>query len=57
MSGIAGMFVIHAVMVCAAGLLLARGTAPPVWESGNIDGAAERNAAHMDRYRGRIRTW
>lgn len=57
MSGIAGMFVIHAIMACAAELLLARGTTPPVWESGNIDGAAERNAAHMDRYRGRIRTW
>lgn len=57
MSGIAGMFVIHAIMARAAEVLLSRGTQPRVWESGNIDGASERNARHMDPYRGRIRTW
>jgi uncharacterized phosphosugar-binding protein len=57
MSGIAGMFVVHAIMARAAEILLSRGIDPPVWESGNIDGASERNARHMDAYRGRIRTW
>jgi uncharacterized phosphosugar-binding protein len=57
MSGITGMFVIHAIMARAAEILLSRGVDPPVWESGNIDGASERNAHHMDAYRGRIRTW
>jgi uncharacterized phosphosugar-binding protein len=57
MSGIAGMFVIHALMACAAEILRSRGIDPPVWESGNIDGASERNARLMDAYRGRIRTW
>jgi uncharacterized phosphosugar-binding protein len=57
MSGIAGMFVIHAIMARAAEVLLSKGIDPPVWESGNIDGASERNARHMDAYRGRIRTW
>jgi uncharacterized phosphosugar-binding protein len=57
MSGIAGMFVIHAIMARAAEILLSRGIDPPVWESGNIDGASERNARHIDPYRGRIRMW
>jgi uncharacterized phosphosugar-binding protein len=57
MSGIAGMFVIHAIMAGAAEILLSRGIDPPVWESGNIDGASERNARRMDGYLGRIRTW
>ena len=57
MSGIAGMFVIHAIMARATEILASKGIEPPVWESGNIDGASERNARHMDAYRGRIRTW
>jgi uncharacterized phosphosugar-binding protein len=57
MSGITGMFVIHAIMARAAEILASKGIEPPVWESGNIDGASERNARHMDAYRGRIRTW
>ena len=57
MSGIAGMFVIHAIMAGAAEVLLSRGIDPPVWESGNKDGASERNARRMDGYLGRIRTW
>ena len=57
MSGIAGMFVIHAIMAGAAEVLLSRGIYPPVWESGNKDGASERNARHMDAYVGRIKTW
>lgn len=57
MSGIAGMFVVHGLMASAAEVLLQRGIRPPVWESGNIDGASERNALHMEPYRGRIRTW
>lgn len=56
-SGVAGMFVVHAVMGTAAEILLSRGITPPVWESGNLDGASERNARHMDRYWGRIRIW
>ncbi len=57
MSGIAGMFVIHAIMARAAEILFSRGIDPLVWESGNIDGASERNARQMGPYRGRIRTW
>jgi uncharacterized phosphosugar-binding protein len=56
-SSIGGMFVIHALMSTAAEILLDRGITPDVWESGNLDGASERNARRMGSYRGRIRTW
>ncbi|MBX5465748.1 MAG: SIS domain-containing protein [Clostridia bacterium] len=56
-SGLMGIFLVQAVLAGAAALLLERGIQPPVWESGNLDGASERNARWFDRYRGRIRIW
>lgn len=56
-SGVVGIFAVQAIFALAAALLVERGLEPPVWESGNLDGASERNARRMERYRGRIRVW
>ncbi|MDI3297869.1 MAG: SIS domain-containing protein [Bacillota bacterium] len=56
-SGVVGIFVLQAILAGATALLLERGLQPPVWESGNLDGASERNARWLDRYRERIRIW
>jgi len=56
-SGVAGMFIIHAIIVQSIQNLLERGIAPPVFMSGNLDGHEEVNVPLMDRYWGRIKIW
>jgi uncharacterized phosphosugar-binding protein len=56
-SNLAALFILHGMMAQAAALLLERGIEPPVFWSGNLDGARERNQALLDRYWGRIRMW
>ena len=56
-SNIAALFILHSMMATAAQRLLERNVEPPVFWSGNLDGARERNQALLDRYWGRIRTW
>lgn len=56
-SNILAMFILHAVMAGGAKVLLDRGVEPPVFWSGNLDGAREKNQGLLDRYWGRIRTW
>jgi uncharacterized phosphosugar-binding protein len=56
-SNMAALFILHGVMAEAASLLVARGVKPPVFWSGNLDGAREMNQALLDRYWGRIKVW
>jgi uncharacterized phosphosugar-binding protein len=56
-SGITGMFIIQSIMVQVVQNLLDRGVEPPVFMSGNLDGARDYNTPLMDRYRGRIKIW
>jgi uncharacterized phosphosugar-binding protein len=56
-SGVAGMFILHAIIVQTIQNLLDRGLPPPVFMSGNLDGSREFNQAFLDRYAGRIKVW
>jgi uncharacterized phosphosugar-binding protein len=56
-SGVAGMFIMHAIIVQAAQDLLERGIQPPVTMSGNLDQSNEYNRALLDRYKHRIKIW
>jgi uncharacterized phosphosugar-binding protein len=56
-SGVAGVFVLHAVIVQAIQNLLEQGVQPPVFMSGNLDGSDEFNKAILERYKGRIKIW
>lgn len=49
-----GSAILQGLMVEVAARLLERGVQPPVFVSGNIDGADERNQALMARYRDRL---
>lgn len=56
-SGVAGLFILHALMTQTVQELLNRGIDPPVFRSGNLDGSTEFNQKYMDRYKGRIKLW
>ena len=56
-SGVAGMFILHAIVVQAIQNLLDRGIEPPVFMSGNLDGHEAVNKPLQDRYWGRIKIW
>ncbi|HYF92251.1 MAG TPA: SIS domain-containing protein [Symbiobacteriaceae bacterium] len=56
-SNMAALFVMHSMMALAAEKLMERGVEPPVFWSGNLDGAREKNQALLDRYWGRIKVW
>ena len=56
-SGVAGMFIMHALIVQTTQALLDRGVEPPVFMSGNIDGSDEYNLPILLRYKGRIKVW
>jgi len=56
-SGVAGLLVMHTIIVQTIQNLLDRGIQPPVFRSGNLDGSDEFNQAFLDRYRGRIKVW
>ena len=56
-SGVAGMFIIHTLMVQAIQNLKDRGVEPPVFMSGNIDGSDAFNEPFLEKYRGRIKIW
>lgn len=52
-STIAGAFILNAVLTEATWRLEARGHEPPIYISGNMPGAAEHNAALVEKYRAR----
>jgi uncharacterized phosphosugar-binding protein len=56
-SGVAGMFILHAVIVQTIQNLLERGMQPPVFRSGNLDGSDEFNRHYLKQYEGRIKLW
>jgi len=56
-SGVAGLFIMHSIIVQTTQNLLGRGIKPPVFMSGNLDGSDEFNRAVLERYEGRIKIW
>jgi uncharacterized phosphosugar-binding protein len=56
-SGVAGMFIMHTIIVQAIQNLLDCGIAPPVFMSGNMDGSEAFNRPFLERYKGRIKLW
>jgi len=57
MSTIAGAAIIHAITVQAAQNWRRRGVTPPVFISGNVEGAEEHNKKMFEKYRNRIRRY
>jgi len=51
----ASLFILNSVLIGGAKQALARGTVPPVYTSGNIDGGTARNVALEERYFGRVK--
>lgn len=56
-SGVAGLFIMHTIIVQAIQNLLERGVEPPVFRSGNLDGSDAFNRQFLQRYKGRIKVW
>jgi uncharacterized phosphosugar-binding protein len=56
-SGVAGLFIMHTIIVQAIQNLLERGVEPPVFRSGNLDGSDVFNRQFLQRYKGRIKVW
>jgi uncharacterized phosphosugar-binding protein len=56
-SGVAGMFIMHTIIVQAVQYLKDQGIQPPVFMSGNLDGADEFNDQLLKRYWGRVKIW
>jgi len=56
-SNIAAMTIMHAIMVQAEQNMLDKGTEPPVFMSGNLDGGNESNAPLLRKYRDRVLLW
>jgi uncharacterized phosphosugar-binding protein len=56
-SGVAGLFIAHAIIVQTIQNLLERGIEPPVFMSGNLDGSDDFNRRFIELYRGRIKIW
>lgn len=56
-SNLAGIFILHSMLVKAAEILLEEGIEPPVFMSGNLDGSEEYNKQFLDKYWHRIKNW
>ncbi len=56
-SGVAGLFILHTIIVQTVQNLLERGIQPPVFMSGNLDGSDEYNNRLMARYQKRVKIW
>ncbi len=56
-SGVAGMFILHTIIVQTVQNLLERGIQPPVFMSGNLDGSDEYNNHLMEHYKKRVKVW
>lgn len=56
-SGVLNTFLIQALMVETVAQLLKEGVTPPVFFSGNLDGAREKNDRMLEQYWSRIRSW
>lgn len=56
-SGVAGLLIMHTIIVQTIQTLLDRGIQPPVFMSGNLDGAEKINVPLRERYKGRVKIW
>lgn len=55
LSTYASLFIVNTILIEGARKALARGVAPPVYASGNVDGGTARNVALEERYFGRVK--
>ena len=55
LSTYASLFILNSVLIDGAKKALARGTVPPIYTSGNVEGGTARNVALEERYFGRIK--
>jgi len=55
LSTYASLFILNSVLIEGAKRALARGTVPPVYTSGNVEGGTAKNVALEDRYIGRVK--
>jgi len=56
-SGVAGLFILHTIIVQTIQTLMDRGIKPPVFMSGNLDSADLVNVPLRERYKGRVKIW
>ena len=55
LSTYASLFILNSVLIDGAKKALARGTVPPIYTSGNVEGGTARNVALEERYFGRVK--
>lgn len=55
LSTYASLFILNSVLIDGAKKSLAKGTVPPVYRSGNVEGGTAKNVALEERYFGRIK--
>ncbi len=55
LSTYASLFIVNTILIEGARKALARGVAPPVYVSGNVEGGTARNVALEERYFGRVK--
>ena len=55
LSTYASLFILNSILIDGAKKALAKGTVPPVYRSGNVEGGTAKNVALEERYFGRIK--
>ena len=55
LSTYASLFILNSVLIAGAKKALERGTVPPIYTSGNVEGGTDRNVALEERYFGRVK--
>ena len=55
LSTYASLFILNSVLIAGAKKALERGTVPPIYTSGNVDGGTAKNIALEERYFGRVK--
>ena len=55
LSTYASLFILNSVLIAGARKALEKGTVPPIYTSGNVEGGTERNVALEERYFGRVK--
>ena len=55
LSTYASLFILNSILIDGAKKALSRGTVPPIYTSGNVEGGTARNVALEERYFGRVK--
>ena len=55
LSTYASLFILNSILIGGAKKALARGTVPPIYTSGNVEGGTAKNVALEERYFGRVK--